>query len=186
MNKVKLHLGCAGRYLKGYIHIDLADYPHIDYIHDIRILPMFKDASVDLIYASHAVEYFDRVEITEVLKEWYRVLRVGGILRLAVPDFDALIKAYLKYKDITLILGPLYGRWQPRGRNLTIYHKTVYDYSLLKGLLESIGFKSIRRWNWRDVFTHELKGFDDYSQAYIPHMKKDNGILISLNLEGQK
>ena len=28
--------------------------------------------------------------------------------------------------------------------------------------------------------------YDDYSQAYYPHMDKDNGILISLNVEAIK
>ena len=34
---MKLHLGCGNRYLSGYAHIDLADYPHIDYKQDITI-----------------------------------------------------------------------------------------------------------------------------------------------------
>jgi hypothetical protein len=36
------------------------------------------------------------------------------------------------------------------------------------------------------VFRGELAGFDDYSQAYIPHMDKEGGRLISLNLEAEK
>jgi len=186
MNKVMLHLGCGKRYLPNYIHIDLADYPHIDYKHDIRTLPMFKDLSVDLIYASHVIEYFDRVEVIEVLKEWYRVLKYGGILRLAVPDFEALVQVYLKYKDLNLILGPLYGRWEIPGTNKIIYHKTVYDFISLKEILEKVGFKNVKRWDWQEVFVGEYKGYDDYSQAYIPHMDKENGILISLNVEAEK
>lgn len=97
MAEIKLHLGCGKRYLPGYIHIDLADYPHIDYKHDIKTLPMFEDCSVDLIYASHVIEYFDRIEVITVLKEWYRVLKEGGILRIAVPDFEALVQVYMVY-----------------------------------------------------------------------------------------
>ena len=186
MSKVMLHLGCGKRFLPGYIHIDLADYPHIDYQHDVKSLPMFKDLSVDLIYASHVIEYFDRIEIMDVLKEWYRVLKFGGILRLAVPDFEALVKVYIKYKDLNLILGPLYGRWEIPGVNKVIYHKTVYDFISLKEILEKVGFKNVRKWNWRKVFVGRYKGYDDYSQAYIPHMDKENGILISLNVEAKK
>ena len=57
----KLHLGCGKRFLRGYTHIDLADYPHIDFNHAIEVLPMFDDASVDLLYACNCFEYFDRV-----------------------------------------------------------------------------------------------------------------------------
>ena len=73
--------------------------------------------SVDLIYASHVLEYFDRNEVKNVLGEWYRVLKKGGLLRVAVPDFEAIVKVYLKYSDLDHrgILGPLYGKWE--GKN---------------------------------------------------------------------
>lgn len=184
MKPLKLHIGCGKRRLKGFTHIDLADFPHIDYKHDGKTLPMFKSNSADLIYSCHMLEYFDRVEVMAVLKEWFRVLKKGGTLRLAVPDFEALIKVYKKTKDLDKVLGPIYGRW-PVNKKLTIYHKTVYDYTSLKKLLTSIGFHGIKKWDWRKVFTGENKGYDDYSQAYFPHMDK-TGILISLNIEARK
>ena len=185
--KIKLHLGCGGRYIPGFIHIDLDDYPHIDYKSDISNLSMFKDSSVDLIYSCHALEYFDREEVQKVLKEWYRVLKRNGILRVAVPDFEAIVKVYLKYKDLNHkgILGPLYGRIvikTPDGEK-TIYHKTVYDFKSLKEVLESIGFKNVHRYDWKKTIH---KDYDDFSQAYIPHMDKEHGILISLNVEAEK
>src|SRR3989338_2142179 len=96
--KVQLYLGSGKRNIPGFIHIDLDDHPHLDYRHDIASLPMFADSSVDLIYTSHSFEYFDRQEGELVLKEWYRVLKLGGILRIAVPDFEAITRVYLKYK----------------------------------------------------------------------------------------
>lgn len=182
---MKLHLGCGERFIPGFIHIDLADYPHIDYKSDISNLPMFEDNSVDLIYCCHALEYFDRQEIQKILKEWYRVLKPGGILRIAVPDFEALVKVYAQYNDLNKILGPLYGRMvikTPEGKKI-IYHKTAYDFKSLKDVLESIGFKNVHRYDWRDTIH---KDYDDFSQAYIPHMDKEHGLLISLNVEGDK
>jgi len=186
--KVKLHLGCGKRYIPGFIHIDLADYPHIDYRRDISDLSIFPNESVDLIYCCHALQYFDRDEAREkVLPEWYRVLKHGGILRLAVPDFEAIVKVYLKYKDLDHrgILGPLYGKMvvnTPEGKRV-IYHKTVYDFNSLKKLLELVGFQNVHRYDWRKTIH---KDYDDFSQAYIPHMDKEHGILISLNVEAEK
>ena len=184
---MKLHLGCGKRYIPGFIHIDLADYPHIQYKSDISSLPMFTDNSVDLIYCCHALEYFAREEVSKVLKEWCRVLKKGGILRVAVPDFEAIVKVYLKYKDLDHqgVLGPLYGRMvitTPEGEKIA-YHKTVYDFESLKRGLDLAGFKNIHRYVWRQTIH---KDYDDFSQAYIPHMDKEHGILISLNVEAEK
>ena len=181
---MKLHLGCGARYIPGFIHIDLATFPHIDYRHDIRSLPMFSDNSAELIYCCHGIEYFGREEIGQVFVEWRRVLKRGGILRLAMPDFDALVNVYRKHKKLDLILGPLYGRWVIEGKDSKIiYHKTVYNFSSLKGILQSSGFTNIRRYDWRKTIH---KDYDDYSQAYIPHRNKGSGILISLNVQARK
>ncbi len=182
---IKLHLGCGKRYIPGFIHVDLADYPHIDYRREISRLPDFADETADLIYCSHALEYFDRYEAAKVLKEWRRVLKRGGVLRLAVPDFEALVEVYLAHKDLDLIHGPLYGRMPvetPSGEKV-FYHKTCYDFEALKRLLESCGFVDVRRYEWRET-VH--KDHDDFSQAYIPHMDKEHGKLISLNVEARK
>lgn len=183
IENLKLHLGCGKRFIPGFIHIDLDSYPHVDYQIDVADLSIFADRSVETIYASHVLEYFDRTDIQEkVLPEWFRVLRHGGLLRVAVPDFVSLVEVYRKYLDLKLILGPLYGKMEIVG-NKTIYHKTVYDFVTLRSELETAGFINVRRFDWRETIHKE---YDDYSQAYIPHMDKENGILISLNVEGMK
>lgn len=178
-----LHLGCGKRKIPGFVNLDLAKYPHIHYRRSVGDLSVFKSGTANLIYASHILEYFDRLEVKKVLREWRRVLKKDGILRLAVPDLEALVKVYKKYKKLDLILGPLYGRWKIPGTKKIVYHKTAYNYRSLKKLLEESGFKNIRRYDWRKGLH---KDYDDYSQAYIPHMQKETGILISLNVEATK
>jgi predicted SAM-dependent methyltransferase len=178
---MKLNIGCGWRnFGEEWIHIDGGDYNHLDYT-DITKL-QFEDNSVDLIYASCVIEYFDREEVIDVLKEWMRVLKFGGKLRLSVPDFETMASLYTNgYYSIDYFLGPLYGR-MPMGEKI-IYHKTVYDYKSLSGLLKELGVNNIKKYNWRDT---EHAQFDDHSQAYLPHMDKENGTLIQLNLEGEK
>jgi len=147
---------------------------------------MFQDNSVELIYASHVLEYFDREQAIAVLAEWRRILKPGGILRLAVPDFPALFKVYQMTGNLNDILGPLYGRMAVEiggGSQQVIYHKTVHDFNSLKGVLEQSGFADVRRYDWRQTVHND---YDDYSQAYFPHMDKEHGILISLNVEALK
>lgn len=181
---MKLHLGSGIRYLEGYVHVDISNHDHIDIKTSIDKLTSIKDDSVDEIYASHVLEYFDRNEAEAVLTEWKRVLKKNGILRLAVPNFDALISVYRQTKDLEKILGPLYGKWNV-GDSSYIYHKTVYDQKSLTSLLNRIGFLEIQNWDWREVFK-QTPEYDDHSQAYFPHMDKDNGIHISLNIECKK
>jgi len=175
---VKLNLGCGKRdFGSDWIHIDGAEYPHLD-SQNIESLD-YRNKSVDLIYASHVIEYFDRREVLSVLKEWKRVLRIDGVLRIAVPDFYQMAKLYLVDSyDLEKFLGPLYGKMVMLKK--TIYHKTVYDFNDLKELLEEVGFRNIKKYDWRETDHSE---FDDHSQAYIPHMDKENGTLISLNVE---
>jgi len=181
----KLHLGCGKRYLPGYVHVDLSDYDHIDYVADIRNLSMVEDSSVQLIYASHVIEYFDKDEVVNVLKHWNSKLMPGGILRVAVPDAVSLFSVYSMYMNVELIQGPIFGIWNST-EDCTIGHKRLYDYKLLARTLKDAGFYNVANWDWKKVFIGDLAGFDDYSQAYIPHMDKENGILISLNIEATK
>ena len=181
---MKLHLGCGKRYLEGYIHVDIAEFEHIDYQLPIDDLSTFKSNTVEEIYASHVLEYFDRNDVINVLNEWKRVLKPSGVLRLAVPNFPKLVEVYQSSKDLSSILGPLYGKWDI-GNQEFIYHKTVYDESSLNNVLEEVGFKNIKIWDWQEFFKKQ-KDFDDHSQAYYPHMQKDSGIHVSLNLQCKK
>ena len=179
---MKVNIGCGKtNFGKDWYHIDGTNYSHI-YSNDIVNLP-FKENSIDIIYASHVLEYFDREEVIEVLKKWKYYLKNNGILRLSVPNFKMYAELYTK-KIISLdnCIGPLYGKWNMT-ENKMIYHKTVYDYESLKKLLEDNNFKNIKLWNWRNTIHSNI---DDYSQAYIPHMDKEKGYHMSLNIECNK
>lgn len=182
---MKLHLGCWHRDFPGFINVDLCDLPHIHYKSYIHELPFIEDASVDYVYCSHALEYYDLESAKLALKEWLRVLKPGGMLRLAVPNFEALLEVYQKTRDIKRILGPMFGRMQVSGvgEDKFIYHKIVYDFKLLSEVLTESGFVDIKLYDWR---TTEHSNFDDHSQAYFPHMDKEHGLLISLNVECKK
>jgi len=175
----KINMGCGWRdFGRSWIHIDSGNYQHLDYT-SITDLSQFEDNSVDLIYSSHVIDYFDREEVIPLLEEWYRVLRPGGILRIAVPDFDKIAKLYFEGKyNLSYFVGLLYGK-MPMGEE-TIYHRTVYDFLSMKNMLESLSYRKVSLYDWRDTSHSE---FDDHSQAYLPHMDKDNGVLMSLNVE---
>jgi predicted SAM-dependent methyltransferase len=179
---IKINMGCGWRnFGEDWIHIDGGNYSHLDF-NDITKLQQFEDNSVDLIYSSHVIEYFDREEVIDVLDEWKRILKKDGILRIAVPDFRSIANLYVNGKyPLEKFLGPLYGKMKMS--NQTIYHKTTYDFESLEKVLSLSGFSEIKKYNWEDT-DHSIH--DDHSQAYLPHMDKQNGTLISLNVECRK
>jgi predicted SAM-dependent methyltransferase len=173
---MKLHLGCGKRFIPGFIHIDVLDYPHVDHVAAIDNLPFLPDNSVNLIYACHVLEHFKRRDVDRVLLEWRRILRPGGTLRLSVPDFAKLVDVYEKFGRMDLVIGALFGRQD----YLYNVHYNVFDYDTLSATLTRVGFANVRRYDWRET---EHAKIDDFSQAYIPHMDKQNGTMISLNVE---
>lgn len=176
---MKLHLGCGKRHIHGFVHIDAIDYPHVDHVSSIDNLPFIPSGTVDLIYNCHVLEHFKRCDVGRVLREWFRVLEPGGVLRISVPDFEKLCQVYGSYKDLSLVIGSLFGRQD----YLYNIHYNVFDFDSLKSDLESAGFTNVRRYDWRQTSHADI---DDYSQAYVPHMDKENGVLISLNVECDK
>jgi len=183
---MKLHLGCGKRYLEGFIHIDLDDHDHINYKSSIEKLPFIEDESVDVIYSCGVLEYFDNLEVKDVLKECHRVLKKNGKLLTSVPNFESIVKVYLTEKNIYSegILGPLYGRIVIKNNLNTkvLYHKTVYDFHSLKSTLEKSDFYDIKLFDPFEIFPDD---YDDYSKAFFP-FKDRNGIQIHLNIESKK
>lgn len=174
----KLHLGCGAIYLPGYIHIDIMNYKHIDYLSSVEDLHMFEDNTVDLIYNCCVLEHIEKAKFKSVLTEWHRVLKPGGILRTSVADFEAVCQVYMKNKNISELEGLVLGGQ----KHLYDFHKNMFDFNKLKKSLIEYGFMNIRRYDWWKV---EHSDIDDYSKAYLPHMDK-KGTLVSLNVEADK
>jgi len=181
----KLHLGCGKRNFPGFINVDLADYPHIHHKRSVDDLSPFENGSVDLIYASHVFEYFKFSDAPRVLAEWRRVLRTGGILKLAVPDLTKLISAYEISHNALDIQGPIYGLMDiiSDGKPRVVYHKVLYDFNLLEKILEQNGFDCVMRYDWKEFLP---EGTEDHSAAYIPSRDYADGICVSLNIQAAK
>lgn len=177
---INLHLGAGKRNIPNFLNIDLSKHKHIHFKRNVSDLKNFKSNSVDYIYACHVLEYFDYHQGTKTLKEWKRVLKPKGVLKISIPDFEALIKVYKKTKKINDIIGPLFGRMDSDKK--IIYHKCVYDFKKIKEMLKKIGFNKIKKFDWKKTWHSK---YDDHSKAYFPHMDQ-KGILISLNIHAEK
>jgi SAM-dependent methyltransferase len=86
-NLKKLNLGCGEDKKDGYINVDWSPLPKPDVVHDLNVLPYpFTDNSIDLIEAFHVLEHLDKP--FAIMKEFHRILKVGGVLHVKVPHFS--------------------------------------------------------------------------------------------------
>ena len=95
MSVVKVNLGCGRRYHPAWINIDLAAAgPGVIEHNLLEGIPQ-PDASVDVLYHAHVVEHFKKEPAETFLEECFRVLKPGGLLRVAVPDLEPICRNYL-------------------------------------------------------------------------------------------
>lgn len=68
-------------------------------VHDLRRPLPIDDESVDAVYHSHVLEHLDRDRVGPFLAEVRRVLRVGGLHRVVVPDLELRCRRYVAHLD---------------------------------------------------------------------------------------
>jgi predicted SAM-dependent methyltransferase len=173
MNSRYLHIGCGDVILpKPFENLDGRELQGVDYVTSVYPLT-FEDETFELVYSSHVLEHFHRDKTLSILKEWVRVLKKDGILRISVPSFENLIKIYEISGKLENITGPLMG-----GQTYeTNFHYNVFDKKYLTELMLEAGLTAIHDWNYKRTIHSDFFDFSQATTCEIP---------ISLNLEGRK
>lgn len=141
------------------------------------------DNSVSIIFCSHVVEHIPQIKIEDVFKEFNRVLKPGGVLRILTPDMEKILKAYAndddEFFDMALQEDPNLRTDLGRGgiianwfnspgqdtvllnRNLTefitgVAHQYLYDFRMLEILLMNNGFNEISKKQFQESAIKEL------------------------------
>jgi predicted SAM-dependent methyltransferase len=103
------------------------------------------DNTVDIIYSSHALELLFMEEAQLLLQDAYRALKKGGLIRLAVPDLEYALRLYQSgAKEQALAFFFNLNR-----SGYLNHHHYMYDFELLKNLLEKVGFIEVERQSFR-------------------------------------
>ena len=96
--KLKLHLGCGDQKYPGFINCDIEG--DVDQIHDITTRStIWKDNSIDHISCHHVLEHVPYRKFNWVLKEWYRLLKIGGTIDIGMPDIELVSKEFLESSE---------------------------------------------------------------------------------------
>lgn len=136
---MKLHLGCGRKKWDGFVNCDLSGS---DVDCDIRILP-FGDDLADEIHAIHVVEHFFITEIQDVLAEWRRVLKPGGVLAIELPCWDKVVEHIRKGSPDNFTRWPLFGEPSTHKDGVPALHKWCYSTEEMRRLLDFCGYRNI-------------------------------------------
>jgi SAM-dependent methyltransferase len=125
---------------------DINPNAHPDIVCDVRAIPEV-DETFDMVYANHVLEHFYFWEAPEVLKEWTRILKVNGEIKLRVPNLKWAAQEILKAcdnpdYDANYAWGGFYGtRRDVRATepDSTQIHRCGYTARSLENLLRFVG-----------------------------------------------
>ncbi|MDP2946729.1 MAG: methyltransferase domain-containing protein [Nanoarchaeota archaeon] len=108
----------------------------------------FHSNSIGHIYTSHFIEHLNGNDAVKLLRECYRCLKKGGILRIVVPPIENEIermrestKKYEQNKDSKPIQEFI--AFAEKNRNHFSFHRRMYSYKDLEKILQNTGFKKI-------------------------------------------
>ncbi len=102
-----LNLGCGTTYNVNWINVDFVSTGEGVIGHNLLEGIPFNDNTFEVVYHSHVLEHFPKDKAHLFIKECYRVLKPGGIIRVAIPDLERITRNYLKYLEESLNNVPL-------------------------------------------------------------------------------
>lgn len=172
-----LEVGPGTKRIEKFETLNIINSPETDYIQDFtKGKTPFSDNSFDLIYCSHVLEHFPWYTIDEALKEFYRILKPGGVIEIWVPDGYKICKVLVDFEEKEIDQTSLDGwyrfneekdpvKWTS-GRIFTYgdgtgslchhnWHRGLFTEKYLFRILHKIGFKSIET-----MSNEEVRGYD--------------------------
>jgi predicted SAM-dependent methyltransferase len=188
----KLHLGSGGHTIDGWLNSDL--FPasrHVLHMDATTTYP-FDDETFDYVFSEHMIEHVSYEKGQRMIQESFRVLKVGGRIRISTPDLAFLIalyqgekselqKRYIRYEveteglpycEDTFVINDFVRNWG---------HTFIYDEKVLRVSLEKVGFQEITRCDLNASEDEVLRNLENEKKIPEGFLR-----LESLTLEGTK
>jgi SAM-dependent methyltransferase/predicted SAM-dependent methyltransferase/uncharacterized protein YbaR (Trm112 family) len=138
----KLNLGCGFDLRAGYWNVDFQDFHKPDMVGDVRNLSTLPAGYFEEILAQDVLEHLPRLDTPLALAEWNRLLCIGGLLHIRVPNIvgvaDLLVHPERQsIDDQKLLVQCLFGTQAYNGD----WHLTGFTDKLLHYYFAEAGFK---------------------------------------------
>jgi GT2 family glycosyltransferase/SAM-dependent methyltransferase len=170
-----LNLGCGLTVAPGWINIDnspnarLSKHPVLRWLlwklrivsdghyrvkwpaciatHDLRRGLPYPDCFADYVYTSHCLEHLSNTDVQRIVRDLFRVLKPGGVVRIVVPDLALGARRYLERLQFNPADGsaaPDFLEWMQLGKpGRRDPHLWMYDAASLRKLLLDEGFTDV-------------------------------------------
>ncbi|HEX6390953.1 MAG TPA: methyltransferase domain-containing protein [Solirubrobacteraceae bacterium] len=153
----RLNWGCGGAGEPGWMNSDIKSGPRIDVPGDILAGLPLDDDSFDYVVSIHALPELPLDAQVPALAELRRVLRPGGVLRLALPDLLRGVDAYRR-DDRDYFLVPDEDADSIGAKLVTQllwygYSRTLFVADFVEELLRRAGFSAVRHVAYRETTT---------------------------------
>ena len=126
--------------------------------HDLSFGIPLRDAMADFVYSSHFLEHLYRGDGENLLRHAHRVLKLGGVLRICIPDLEYAVALYARGEKKKMLESYFFVE---DDNSYYARHKYMYDFDMLKAVLGQIGFRDIKRCGFREGATPDLEKLDN-------------------------
>jgi predicted SAM-dependent methyltransferase len=163
----RLNWGCGTEPPDGWINCDIKEGAGIDISCDIREGLPLEASSLDYVVSVHALPELPYPDVEPALTELHRVLKPGGVLRLALPDLEKAMRAYgegnadyflIPDDDVRSLGGKLIVQMTWYG-----YSKSMYTFDFTEELLYRSGFRRAVRCRYQETVSEhpEITALDN-------------------------
>ena len=135
----------------------------------------FADETIEFLYTEHMIEHISQADGAFMLRECYRVMRKGGVIRVTTPNLAAIAglcgdnlspvqREYLAWFCKTFITEPCQSQAAATTINAFFRlwgHQFIYDEVTLTGALRVAGFHSISRVRLRESAHPDLRNLEN-------------------------
>ncbi len=159
-----LHLGCGYNKLDGWVNIDFISTSAVDVSWNLGQPIPLADESCSFIFHEHVLEHFELERGLALLKECHRLLKKGGVLRVAMPCLDTMVTAYNdgnwevkesahmpEVKTGAEYMNVLFRNWG---------HQWIYNQAELERRLKEVGFQIMQRRQSGESDYHPLQSLE--------------------------
>ena len=171
---LKINIGCGQEPFAGWTNLDLDPASRADIVWDVTDGLPFPDNSCAFIYSEHFLEHLPIQDGIRFLKECHRSLQKSGVVRVAMPSVQEVVRQYYENDWAGKPWLEKYGyTWiKTRAEYINIGfrdwgHQWLYDAEELDRRLREAGFRQIETVAWGESSYPDLRSRETRKETLL-------------------